>query len=55
MLKALYAPAPPIPLRGERAINEAEALIVRRIYREFAAGRSPRTIAPRHRLRPQLS
>lgn len=33
------------PLRGERAINEAEALIVRRIFREFAAGRSPRAIA----------
>jgi hypothetical protein len=33
------------PLRGERAINEAEALIVRRIFREFAAGRSPGAIA----------
>jgi len=33
------------PLRGERRINEAEALIVRRIFREFAAGRSPRAIA----------
>ena len=33
------------PLRGERAINEAEARIVRRIFREFAAGRSPRAIA----------
>ena len=33
------------PLRGERAINEAEAQIVRRIFREFAAGKSPRAIA----------
>jgi DNA invertase Pin-like site-specific DNA recombinase/vacuolar-type H+-ATPase subunit E/Vma4 len=33
------------PVRGERRINEAEAEIVRRIFREFAAGRSPRSIA----------
>lgn len=33
------------PVRGERRINEAEAEIVRRIFREFAAGRSPRAIA----------
>ncbi|MGB8842157.1 MAG: recombinase family protein [Aliidongia sp.] len=33
------------PVRGERAINEAEAVVVRRIYREFAAGKSPRAIA----------
>src|SRR6266481_5118606 len=33
------------PVRGERKINEAEAAIVRRIFREFAAGRSPRAIA----------
>jgi site-specific DNA recombinase len=33
------------PVRGERKINEAEAVIVRRIFREFAAGRSPRAIA----------
>jgi hypothetical protein len=31
------------PARGERRINEAE--IVRRIFREFEAGRSPRAIA----------
>ena len=30
------------PIRGEREINEAEAEIVRRIFREFAAGTSPR-------------
>ncbi|WP_419914596.1 recombinase family protein [Hoeflea sp.] len=30
---------------GERRINEAEAAIVRRIFREFAAGKSPRAIA----------
>ena len=35
------------PIRGERRINEAEAAIVRRIFREFAAGTSPRTIARR--------
>jgi hypothetical protein len=33
------------PVRGERKINEAEAVIVRRIFREFAAGKSPRAIA----------
>jgi len=33
------------PVRGERAVNEAEALVVRRIFREFAIGKSPRTIA----------
>jgi DNA invertase Pin-like site-specific DNA recombinase len=33
------------PVRGERRINEAEAEIVRRIFREFASGRSPRSIA----------
>jgi site-specific DNA recombinase len=30
---------------GERQVNEAEALVVRRIFREFAAGKSPRAIA----------
>jgi len=33
------------PVRGERKTNEAEAVIVRRIFREFAAGKSPRAIA----------
>ncbi len=33
------------PVRGERKINETEAAIVRRIFREFAVGRSPRAIA----------
>ena len=33
------------PVRGERRINEAEAATVRRIFREFAAGKSPRAIA----------
>ncbi|MEH2548961.1 DNA invertase Pin-like site-specific DNA recombinase [Bradyrhizobium sp. AZCC 2262] len=32
-------------VRGERKINEAEAVVVRRIFREFAAGKSPRAIA----------
>ncbi len=34
-------------IRGEREINEAAAEIVRRIFREFAAGTSPRAIARR--------
>ncbi len=33
------------PLRGKRRINEAEAAIVRRIFEEFTAGRSPKVIA----------
>lgn len=33
------------PIRGERQVNAAEAAIVRRIFREFAAGKSPRAIA----------
>jgi hypothetical protein len=33
------------PVRGERKINEAEAVVVRRIFREFAVGKSPRAIA----------
>ena len=33
------------PVTGERVVNEAEATIVRRIFSEFAAGRSPRTIS----------
>jgi site-specific DNA recombinase len=32
-------------VRGERCINEVEAGIVRRIFREFAQGHSPRAIA----------
>jgi site-specific DNA recombinase len=35
------------PIRGERTINLAEAEIVRRVFREFAAGHSPRAIARR--------
>src|SRR5258708_6044262 len=33
------------PIRAEREIAEAEANIIRRLFREFAAGRSPRRIA----------
>src|SRR4029078_4542736 len=33
-------------VHGERRINDAEAAIVRRIFEEFANGRSPRAIAP---------
>jgi len=33
------------PVTGERKINEAEATIIRRIFREFAAGKSPKAIA----------
>ncbi len=36
------------PVRGERTINGAQAAVVLRIFRDFAAGLSPRTIA--HRL-----
>jgi len=32
-------------MRGERSINETQAEIVRRIFREYAAGMSPRAIA----------
>lgn len=32
-------------VRGERSIDPAEALIVNRIFREFASGKSPRSIA----------
>jgi DNA invertase Pin-like site-specific DNA recombinase len=33
------------PVTGARVLNAGEAEVVRRIFREFAAGRSPRTIA----------
>ena len=33
------------PIRGERKINEEQARIVRRIFEEYAAGKSPRAIA----------
>ena len=33
------------PIHGGRTINEAEARVVRRIFAEFAAGKSPRRIA----------
>jgi len=33
------------PIRGDREIDEAEANIIRRVFREFASGISPRTIA----------
>ena len=35
------------PVRGERTINEVEADVVRRVFRDFASGVSPRTIARR--------
>ena len=35
------------PARGERRIKEVEARIVRRVFREFASGVSPRAIARR--------
>ena len=35
------------PVRGARTINEAEANVVRRVFRDFASGVSPRTIARR--------
>ena len=33
------------PMRGERTINEAEAAVVRRIFRSYSEGKSSRTIA----------
>ncbi len=33
------------PIRGGRRINEPEAEVVRRIFRDYAAGKSPRAIA----------
>ncbi len=33
------------PVRGDRKINEAEAAVVRRIFRDYAAGKSPKRIA----------
>jgi len=33
------------PIRDDREIDEAEANVVRRVFREFAAGIAPRTIA----------
>jgi site-specific DNA recombinase len=33
------------PIRGDREIDEEQAQIVRRIFREFAAGKAPRAIA----------
>ena len=38
-------PAPGAKEAGDRTINEAEAEIIRRIFREYAAGWSPRRIA----------
>ena len=35
------------PVRGERRINEAQADVVRRVFRDFAAGISPRALARR--------
>ena len=33
------------PIRGERAINPAEAAVIRRIFEEFSSGKSPKKIA----------
>ncbi|WEQ55027.1 recombinase family protein [Komagataeibacter nataicola] len=33
------------PMRGDRSINETEAAIVRRIFREYADGKAPKAIA----------
>ena len=35
------------PIRGERTVNEREAAVVRRVFRDYAAGVSPRAIAKR--------
>ncbi len=42
-----YTDAEGEPIRGERIVNEAQAEIVRRVFRAFAAGISPRAIARR--------
>ncbi len=34
-----------LPIRGDRRINDRDASIIRRIFNEYAAGASPRTIA----------
>src|ERR1700730_2900964 len=33
------------PIRGDREIDETQAMIVRRLFEEFASGASPRAIA----------
>ncbi|MFB0488055.1 hypothetical protein ABIE45_000641 [Methylobacterium sp. OAE515] len=33
------------PIRGDRTINQAEAAVVRRIFKDYLAGKSSRTIA----------
>lgn len=33
------------PIRGDRSVNEAEATVVRRIFRDYVAGKSSRAIA----------
>ncbi|NIA72037.1 recombinase family protein [Pelagibius litoralis] len=35
------------PIRGGRRINKAQAKVIRRVFRDFAAGVSPRTLARR--------
>jgi DNA invertase Pin-like site-specific DNA recombinase len=44
--KVVHAPGPDgTPIRGGRRIIKAEAKVVRRIFEDFAAGQSPKTIA----------
>jgi site-specific DNA recombinase len=33
------------PVRGDRSVNDAEAMVVRRIFGDYAAGKSPKRIA----------
>ncbi len=33
------------PVRGDRAVNEAESAVIRRIFTDYAAGKSPKRIA----------
>ncbi|MGO8867734.1 MAG: recombinase family protein [Alphaproteobacteria bacterium] len=42
-----HADAEGEPIRGGRTINENEAAVIRRVFREFATGISPRAIARR--------
>ena len=41
----VVSPAPGAKEAGERQINETEATTVRRIFRDYAAGKSPRQVA----------
>jgi hypothetical protein len=33
------------PVRGDRTVNEVQAEVIRRIFRDYVAGKSPKRIA----------